>query len=338
MRRSLPVVLVVAALALLAPGFVAAPRVAAADMVSARAWVTIGATKPAVGCTVPVAVEIHAGGVGLSQNEVSVALFVDDDVVAMDRAITDGDGVAYLSIDTSPTYAGANGWVDVNVSGAYIGGFSLIPNNGNSCEAGGKMLTIDATVPNVAASASADFGYAAGFPTYVQQRNLSCEYAAIQIATTAWGSPVSEYSIEAYVPLSPNPHWGYRGNIHGWWGNTTDYGVYAAPLAAALPNFGFVGEVFYAQGDSSQLTTRLDQGVPTLVWLGLWGDQSYYDYLEGSRYKLTAGMHVVVAYDYDEGGVYISDPAVGALTYYSWGDFMYYWNVLDGMALAVYPA
>jgi uncharacterized protein YvpB len=305
-------------------------------MVSARAWVTIGATKPGVGCVVPVAVEIHASGVELSQTEVSVALFVDEDVVATDRSITDGGGVAFLSIDTSAAYAGASGWVDVNISGTYIGGFSIIPNNGNSCESGGKMLTIDTTVPNVAASVSANTS--GGFPTVVQQRNLSCEYAAIEIATAAWGNPVSEYSVEAAVGYSPNPHWGYRGDITGWWGNTDDYGVYADPLAAALPSFGFLGETFYAQGDSGQLTTRLDQGVPTLVWLGLWGEQSHYEDLDGSRYKLVAGMHVVVAYDYDEGGVYFSDPATGSLSYYTWGDFMYYWNVLDGMALAVYPA
>ena len=37
------------------------------------------------------------------------------------------------------------------------------------------------------------------------------------------------------------------------------------------------------------------------------------------------------------GGVYVSDPAVGAKRYYDWGTFSSMWSVLDGMALAVSP-
>jgi hypothetical protein len=40
--------------------------------------------------------------------------------------------------------------------------------------------------------------------------------------------------VRLVVPLNDNPHLGYRGNIHGEWGNTEDYGVYSEPLAAAL--------------------------------------------------------------------------------------------------------
>ncbi|HQY32156.1 MAG TPA: hypothetical protein PK691_12740, partial [Thermomicrobiales bacterium] len=73
---------------------------------------------------------------------------------------------------------------------------------------------------------------------------------------------------------------------------------------------------------------------PTLVWLGLWGDQSVYE----DGYKVTAGMHVLVAYGYDEGGVYLSDPAIGGTKYYDWGTFEWMWSVVDGMAMSVYPA
>ncbi|MGH2535051.1 MAG: C39 family peptidase [Thermomicrobiales bacterium] len=334
MRRSLPVV-VVAALLLLAPGLVAAPQVAAQNTLGITSWITIGATAPTVGCAVPIAVEVHASGNPVTQTEVAVALFVDDVVVGADRAATDGGGVAILSLDTSGAYAGANGWVDVNIAGVYIKGFSLIPSSGGGCNSGATMLTVTGSIPNVQSTSSNSGG---NFPTYAQQRNLSCEYAAIQIATTYWGNPVSEYAVEATVGRSPNPHWGYRGNITGSWGNTEDYGVYAAPLASALPSFGYVGDAFFAVGDSGQLTRRLDAGAPTLVWLGLWGDQSHYDYLDDARYLLVAGMHVMVAYDYDQNSIYLSDPATGSLVSYSWGDFMYMWNVLDGMSLSVWPA
>ena len=183
-------------------------------------------------------------------------------------------------------------------------------------------------------------GYAfVDVPAYGQQRNLSCEYASLTIAMAAWGTWVSEYEFDHRVGWSANPHWGFRGDINGWWGNTEDYGVYAEPLVAPLAEFGFYGEVFYAQGDPWALQARLRDGAPVVVWLGLWGDQSFYEYADdGTPYKLTAGYHVMVAYGYDEGGVYLSDPATGGYKSYAWGDFMWMWNVLDGMGMAVWPA
>jgi uncharacterized protein YvpB len=207
----------------------------------------------------------------------------------------------------------------------------------------GIIVATLALMTMLAPSAAVARGMGAGsayvdVPTYVQQRNLSCEYAALTIATAAWGSWISEYEFDHRVGWSANPHWGYRGDINGWWGNTTDYGVYAEPLVAPLAEFGFYGEVFYAQGDAWALQARLADGAPVVVWLGLWGDQSFYEYTDdGTAYKLTAGFHVMVANGYDEGGVHLSDPATGSYKYYSWGDFMWMWNVLDGMGLAVWP-
>lgn len=176
-------------------------------------------------------------------------------------------------------------------------------------------------------------------PTYVQQRNLSCEYASAVIAMGAFGTWVSEWAFDDIVGLSANPHWGFRGDINGWWGNTSDYGVYAEPLVAPLAQFGFWSEVFYGAGDTWRLESSLANGVPVIVWLGLWGDQSYYEYAEdGTPFKLTPGYHVVVAHGFDDWGVSVSDPATGTYNSYAWGDFLWMWNVLDGMSLAVAPA
>lgn len=181
-------------------------------------------------------------------------------------------------------------------------------------------------------------GVSVWVPSYVQQRNLSCEYAAAVIAIGAYGVWVSEYDFDGMVGWSENPHWGYRGDISGWWGNTDDYGVYASALAPAINAFGFWADEFYAQGDSSALIRRIDAGAPVIVWLGLWGDTSYYNWTEdGARYKLATGMHVVVAYGYDDYGVWVSDPATGSKYQYDWGTFISYWNVMDGMSLAVGP-
>lgn len=176
-------------------------------------------------------------------------------------------------------------------------------------------------------------------PTYRQQRNLSCEYAAAVIVMGAFGQWVSEWEFDDIVGWSDNPHWGFRGDINGWWGNTVDYGVYPEPLVAPLAQFGFWSEAFYGQGDPWKLKSYLHDGVPVIVWLGLWGDQSFYEYTgDGTPYKLTPGYHVVVAHGYDESGVYVSDPARAEYNFYPWGDFMWMWNVLDGMSLAAGPA
>ncbi len=79
---------------------------------------------------------------------------------------------------------------------------------------------------------------------------------------------------------------------------------------------------------------EISAGNPVLVWLGLWGDQSVYE----DGYRVVAGMHVLVAYGYDDGGVYLSDPAIGGMKYYDWGTFLWMWGVMDGMGLSVYPA
>lgn len=208
----------------------------------------------------------------------------------------------------------------------------------------GRAVTIvlvvalaSAMVTTKATKASVD-GVYIDVPTYVQQRNLSCEYAALTIATAAFGGWISEYEFDERVGWSANPHWGFRGDINGWWGNTTDYGVYPEALVGPLSEFGFSSDVHYAQGDASVLTMHLDAGTPMLVWLGLWGDLSFYEYTDdGTPYKLTPGYHVVVAYGYDDAGVYVSDPATGTYTFYDWDTFLWMWNVLDGMSLAVAP-
>lgn len=177
-----------------------------------------------------------------------------------------------------------------------------------------------------------------GVVPYRQQRPLSCEYASVYIATAAFGAPISEADSIAATPQHPNPHLGFRGNIDGWWGNTTDYGVYAEALVPNLAQHGYVGEVSYGV-DAALLRAQLDAGRPTIAWLGYWGETGVYETDEfDNAYKLVPGYHNVVAYGYDAGGVYVANPGTGTLQYYAWDWFLEMWSVLDGMALSVYPA
>jgi len=201
----------------------------------------------------------------------------------------------------------------------------------------GQRLLIPPVVGSPSEPATAEPGVVVPpVPAYVQQRNLSCEYAAAYIATSAFGAGVAEWVFMENVPAAQNPHWGYRGDIDGWWGNTDDYGVYAEALVPTLNANGYAGEVFYSQGDPAALTARLDAGLPVLTWLGYWGDTGVTLDDEGV-YTVAAGMHVVVAYGYDEWGVHVSDPAQGSYRAFPWSEFTAMWSVLDGMSLAVSP-
>lgn len=171
---------------------------------------------------------------------------------------------------------------------------------------------------------------------FVQTRNLSCEFAATHAATTAFGTGVPEQVFIDSTPLALNPHYGYRGNIDGQWGNTDDYGVYAEALVPTLNANGFYGDVMYTQGDVGPLLEQLDAGRPVVVWLGFWGDTREVLHDEGT-YSVFAGMHVVTAYGYDANGIYVMDPAKGTQQFYDWATFEDLWSVVDGMGLAVYP-
>jgi uncharacterized protein YvpB len=308
-------------------GVAALPGATQAATRDVHAWVELSTTRPGPSCDVYLTIEVRASGNAVSNAEVVIALFNGEEAVQVDRQYTDGNGVAHLSVSASGI--GADGWLDLNVSGSYLKGYSIGATEGNACDAAAKFDEISGTISGAESSS-------AGFPayyTYVQQRNLSCEYAAVQIAT---GGAVSEYDIESQISLSPNPHWGYRGDINGLWGNTDDYGIYAEPLAAGLTAFGYRGEVFYGGWSNDQLVAHLDAGAPVVVWLALWGDMSHVEETDGVSYTLTPGMHVMVAYDYDDHNVYLSDPGTGSLVAYSWGSFLDLYGVLDGMSMAVY--
>ena len=177
--------------------------------------------------------------------------------------------------------------------------------------------------------------FAADVPAYKQMYSLSCEYAAAYIATSAFGWGVPESAFIERIGSSANPHWGYRGNIHGAWGGTDDYGVYPEALVPTLNEFGFMADVFYGD-DASALTARIDAGMPVITWLGYWGNTGWVQEDEGA-YLLVPGLHVVTVYGYDDWGVYVSNPGRGNLDYYAWSDFLSMWSVLDGMALAIAP-
>ncbi len=346
MRRIITRALIASGIAIALCAPIATPRTLA-QSASVDAWASLDATHPSTGCTVGVTVEIHEGGGASVGTDVSIALSEDStgSVISSDRVATDDSGVARLSFDTSSASTGDKLWLELHIKGTYLGG-KTIWTDGGSCSEGATVIDFSGSVPSVSSAttdtsdSSASVASTGGEVTlgnvsaYHQQRGLSCEFASLSIATGALGNWVSEYDFDSLVGWNDNPHWGYRGDINGTWGNTTDYGVYAEALVPALNQLGFNAEVSY--GDNSTLMAAIDRGMPTLVWIGLWGDQSVYPTTsDGTTYQVTAGMHVVVAYGYDASGIYVSDPGTGTLHSYDWGTFDGIWGVMNNMALSV---
>lgn len=321
---------------------------APASAESVAAWMTVATNHPAAGCIVDTSVEVQSGGAPMVGAEVSIILSDDSSSTVIDSmtTTTTETGFAWLSFDT--TNAGVEKtWLEVRVNGAYLGGRTIWI-DGTECAGAPSELDLSGDVPAVtdtwvpapaaesADAAPAESAASSFLPvvTYQQARPLSCEYAAVQIATGMIGYTVTEWDMEAVTPLSANPHWGYRGNINGTWGNTTDYGLYADALVPGVNAHGYSATSFY--GGPEDLTSYIDNGNPVIVWLGMRGDQSIYEYTEdGTRYQVTAFMHVMVVYGYDESGVYLSDPGNGGTRYYDWATFNQMWQVIDGMGLAI---
>jgi hypothetical protein len=189
---------VLAALVLSFSGFAGTGVVRAAEA-DVGGWATLGSVTPAAGCWLDAGVEVRQDGAGLPDVAVGVNLVHGGEIVSADWGMTDGGGLAYLGVDTSWAAPGYEAWLDVLVGGEYAGGMSVSITEAGGCadnpdmvEIGARIQTADAGGDFQAWSLSSPDVVDVGVPTYAQQRNLSCEYAALVIAMGAYGTWVSE--------------------------------------------------------------------------------------------------------------------------------------------------
>jgi uncharacterized protein YvpB len=177
-----------------------------------------------------------------------------------------------------------------------------------------------------------------GIPSVVQWYSLSCEYAAAATITLYWGDLVSQHDFMREIPRHPNPHVGFRGNIHGPHGGTVDYGIYAEPIARVLRQYGYNADVFY--GGPKRLKAEINAGHPVVAWItsGRYTPRTpFTEEYNGDIFTLVPGEHAVVVYGYDGEGVYSMDVSNGGYYHTPWDSFLTRWNYFDGMALAIYP-
>lgn len=175
-------------------------------------------------------------------------------------------------------------------------------------------------------------------PRFQQQRNLSCESSAAAMAAAYFGVALTERQIVAEIPLDPNPHRGFRGNIDSWFGGLDQYGVYAEPVARVLSNHGLRAEAVYdltleALRDAvnhnrivvAWITYQTAVRTPVVRTIG------------GEQVTLVPWEHAVTVVGYDRWGVHVNDPATGGTAYYSNEDFLRASGYFDGMAVVVSP-
>lgn len=175
-----------------------------------------------------------------------------------------------------------------------------------------------------------------GFPKLRQQHSLTCESSAASMATRG---RITESQLMAVMPHNPNPNLGFRGSIDGEEGTTlVDYGVYAAPLHAALLHFGYPNDVVM-YGNRWSIVSSLSKGWPLVAWVtyNLQPGKPRLAQTNMIPFVLVPHEHAVLILGYDDAGVYANDPWTAKLVHYGWHSFNHSWGLFGNMALSIQP-
>lgn len=189
---------------------------------------------------------------------------------------------------------------------------------------------------------------ASGQPTYAepdtvrltvarqqQSHNLSCESSAASMAAQYHGVQLSEEEVLASLPLHSNPHLGFRGNVDGPIGGTTDYGVYADPILDVLNARGLQARVL--AGGMDGIRAALVRGNPVMAWITYNCQPSTPTTvaIDGQEVTLVPNQHTVVVTGYNSEGLWANDPYDGQEDYYSIGDFARAMSYFGDMAIEI---
>ncbi len=166
-----------------------------------------------------------------------------------------------------------------------------------------------------------------------QQHSLSCEAAAAYVASTMLGVPLAEDSILAALPRNPDPNLGFRGNVDGPVGGTADYGVYAAPIVAAVNRLGGVQGLQARQiAGEMELRAELAKGHPLVVWITSNLRPALREQQPG--YYLVRGEHAVTVIGIDGASIIVSDVGSGQPRIWPVSAFLNSWRLFDYQGVA----
>jgi len=269
----------------------------------------------------------------------ATAAALDGRVAELDRAV---QSFAQVTPET-PSAAGREAWAEVAATQAAITGrldelerrvaAPGTPGVATTAKAAGDVAAGSVPAAPIARPLPASLRLTVA--AQKQRHNLSCESCAASMAARYHGVNVSEEEILAALPRADNPHLGFRGNVDGAPGGTTDYGVYAAPVAAVLADYGL--DAHLVEGGLAGIRAALTRGNPVVAWMT-------YDCVastpltvtvDGERVVLVPYQHAVVVTGYDAGGVWANDPWDGGEDYYPEADFERAMGYLGHMAIEV---
>ncbi len=183
--------------------------------------------------------------------------------------------------------------------------------------------------------------YLSGYRMHYQQRQLSCEAAAVSMATNG---ALSEQQVVAAMPISDNPWLGFRGNLdlpETLANGLQDYGILAPPMARAVQSLGYETRVVI--GLAAPQLLRYAIAVlhrPVVVWVS-WRLEDWptiVGHADGTSFTLGLHEHANTVIGYDQGGVWVLDPWDGGPLYHSWATFLHVWlTYFHGMSLLLAP-
>jgi uncharacterized protein YvpB len=149
------------------------------------------------------------------------------------------------------------------------------------------------------------------------------------------GIPLSEAEVLAALPLSDNPHLGFRGNVDGPTGGIKDYGVYAGPILDILNSQGL--QAWPVEEGLNGIKEALARGNPAIAWVtyDCQTSTATAQMIGDQEVVLVPYQHVVVVTGYNAAGVWANDPWDGQEDFYATTDFERAMSYFDDMAIEV---
>ncbi len=182
-------------------------------------------------------------------------------------------------------------------------------------------------------------------PLYRQSLPLSCEEAALSMALAYRGISASEMDILTHVGYNPrprdtatnswdNPYDMFVGDVNGTQ-NSTGYGVYGPPIAAAAHAYGR-GAAAYSGVTANFIAGQVLSGNPVIVWgssrtpiMESWNTTS--GMVSAWKYEHTRVVLGVVGRADAPLGFYLNDPGTGTAIYWSTAQLLANMNSLGNL-------
>jgi uncharacterized protein YvpB len=183
-------------------------------------------------------------------------------------------------------------------------------------------------------------------PAYRQTYSMSCESSALRMVLAYRGVSVTDLDVLNRLNYAPrardtntntwdNPYDMFVGDVTGVQ-NTTGYGVYAGPIAAAARSFGR-SAADYTSVSANFISGHVHNNEPVIIWgynqvaiLDSWNTPSGpVSAWKGEHARVVTGVVGNVA---NPAGFYINDPATGTQYYWSTSQLLGNLNIFSSLS------